>query len=140
MTEKLLSPLRTRPWPERWLTRALGAALASAAYLVCVAWTGASGPGALVLAVLLLLLAAYFGRRDDLAWPLLLVAVPPATLMYISHPQGYDNWPDETEWPLQWAFATLVIGAGVLVASSVGRRFRPCEEDSTEGLLSAHRC
>ena len=30
MTEKLLSPMRTRPWPERWLTRVLGAALSCA--------------------------------------------------------------------------------------------------------------
>ncbi|MEV0906061.1 hypothetical protein [Streptomyces hokutonensis] len=140
MTEKLLSPLRTRPWPERWLTRTLGAALASAAYFACVAWTGASVPGVLVLAVLLLFLAGYFGRRDEPAWPVLLVAVPPAGLMYVFHPRGYANWPDETEWPQQWAFATLVIGAGVLVASAVGRRFRPCEEDSTEGVLSAHGC
>ena len=36
MTEKLLSPLRTRPWPERWLTRTLGAVLATAAYALCV--------------------------------------------------------------------------------------------------------
>ncbi|WP_262061027.1 hypothetical protein [Streptomyces sp. STR69] len=140
MTEKLLSPLRTRTWPERWLIRTLGAALASAAYFVCVAWTGASVPGALVLAVLLLLLAGYLGRRDDPAWPVLLVAVPPAGLMYVTHPRGYTNWPDEAEWPQQWAFATLVIGVGVLVASAVGRRFRPCEEDSTEGVLSAHGC
>ena len=140
MTEKLLSPLRTRPWPERWLTRALGAALASAAYFVCVAWTGASVPGVLVLGALLLLLAGYLGRRDEPAWPVLLVAVPPAGLMYVTHPRGYTNWPDETEWPQQWAFATLVIGAGVLVASSVGRRFRPCEEESTEDVLSAHGC
>ena len=140
MTEKLLSPLRTRPWPERWLTRVLGAGVATAAYFVCVAWTGASVPGVLVLAVLLVLLAGYLGRRDDPAWPVLLVAVPPAGLMYVTHPRGYANWPDETEWPQQWAFATLVIGAGVLVASAVGRRFRPREEDSAEGVLSAHSC
>ena len=38
MTEKLLRPLRTRPWPERWLTRLLGAALAAAAYRLCLPW------------------------------------------------------------------------------------------------------
>ncbi|MFJ9627592.1 hypothetical protein ACIRU8_07835 [Streptomyces sp. NPDC101175] len=140
LTERALSALRTRPWPERWLTRALGAALASTAYFVCVAWTGASVTGALFLAALLLLLATYFGHRDDPVWPVLLVAVPPAGLMYATHPPGYTNWPDETEWPQQWAFATFVIGAGVLVASAVGRHFRPCEEDSMEGVLSAHGC
>lgn len=130
MTEKLLSPLRTRRWPERWLTRALGAAVAWAACLVCVPSAEVSGGGGLVLAVILLLLAGYFGRRDDLAWPLLLVAVPPAALMYVSY---------ESERPLQWASATLVIAAGALVAATVARHFRPREEDPTDGLLHAHQ-
>jgi hypothetical protein len=36
MTEKLLSPLRTRSWPERWLTRLAGAALSAAVYVLCL--------------------------------------------------------------------------------------------------------
>ncbi|MEU9284957.1 hypothetical protein AB0D57_09565 [Streptomyces sp. NPDC048275] len=138
MTEKLLSPLRTRPWPERWLTRVLGAALSCAAYLLCLPWdlrsrpetsgsitetTPVTVPGVVLLAVALLLLAAYFGHRDALAWPLLLVAVPPATLMYVSfhtHPEP----PDAAIWPLAWAFFTLVISAGALVAAAVARQFR----------------
>ncbi|MEV6485048.1 hypothetical protein [Streptomyces sp. NPDC051576] len=130
MTEKLLSPLRTRPWPERWLTRTLGAALATGAYEVCApsADVPGVGPGGLALAVILLLLATYFGRRDDLAWPLLLVAAPPTALMYMSF---------ESEQPLQWASATLVIAAGALIAATVGRCSRPHEEDETDGLLCA---
>ncbi|MEV8538671.1 hypothetical protein [Streptomyces sp. NPDC051572] len=143
MTEKLLSPLRTRPWPERWLTRTLGAVLATTAYAVCVpsgsvpvpvpASDETPGGGGWALAVILLLLAGYFGRRDDLAWPLLLVAVPPAVQMYVSF---------ESEQPLAWAFATLVIAAGALIAATVGRCFRPRgAEDSTDGVLcaAAHR-
>lgn len=138
MTEKLLGPLRTRPWPERWLTRVLGAALSGAAYLLCVPWDLRNRPGTtgeltetssvtvlgvVLLAVVLLLLAAYFGRRDAMAWPLLLVAVPPAALMYLSfhtHPEP----PDAAVWPLAWAFFTLVVAAGVLIATMVARRFR----------------
>jgi lysylphosphatidylglycerol synthetase-like protein (DUF2156 family) len=140
MTEKLLSPLRTRPWPERWLTRALGAALAAAAYLLCLPWdlrnrvqsagsvqetTPVTGIGVLLLAVALLLLAAYFGRRDALAWPLLLVAVPSAALMYVSlrtHPGPPDGF--ASAWPLAWAFCTLLIAAAVLVVAAVARQFR----------------
>ncbi|MGH1556281.1 hypothetical protein ACRAWF_44595 [Streptomyces sp. L7] len=88
------------------------------------------GGGGLVLVVVLLLLAGYLGHRDGLAWPLLLVAVPPAVLMYVSF---------ESEQPLEWAFATLVIAAGALLATAVGRRFRPRRDDPTDGLLCAHR-
>lgn len=99
MTGKLLRPLRTRPWPERWLTRVLGAALSCAAYLLCLPWdlrnrpetpgsvaetTPVTGTGVLALAAILLLLAVHFGLRDALAWPLLLVAAPPATLLHMS--------------------------------------------------------
>jgi putative effector of murein hydrolase len=145
MTEKLLRPLRTRPWPERWLTRLLGAALAAAAYRLCLPWDLRNRPelegsltettpvtvlGVVVLALVLLLLAAYFGHRDALAWPLLLAAVPPSALMYISfhiHPEP----PDAAVWPLSWAFFTLVLGAWVLVAASVARGFRrePVDEE-----------
>lgn len=142
MTEKMLSPLHTRPWPERWLTRLLGAAVAVAVYLLCLPWdlrnrvefpgslsetTPVHGPGLAFLAVVLIGLAAYFGRRDALAWSLLVAAVPPATLMYVSfrtHPES-----DASAWPLAWAFFTLVIAAAVLVAASVARRFR---SDSVE--------
>jgi hypothetical protein len=137
MTEKLLSPLRTRPWPERWLTRMLGAGVATVAYVICVPAGSVpvsvagevSGGGGVALAVILVFLAGYVGHRDDLAWPLLVVAVPPAVLMYVSF---------ESEQPLAWAFATLVIGAGALIAATVGRCFRPRGgEDSADGLLCA---
>ncbi|WP_221355843.1 hypothetical protein [Streptomyces beigongshangae] len=164
MTEKLLGPLSKRPWTERWLTRLLGAALSSAAYLLCVPWElrehpGSAGPAgpadpvgpaadtapvtapeAAVLAACLLLLAAYFGRRDALAWPLLLVAAPPAALMYVSfrtHRGPSDV--SESPWSLTWASATLAIAAGVLVATSVARRFRQDTEESLDGLVSARR-
>lgn len=138
MTEKLLRPLRTRPWPERWLTRLLGSAVAVAVYLLCLPWdlrnrvefpgslsetAPVADPGIVVLGVALTALAAYFGHRDALAWPLLVVAVPPATLMYVSF-RSHPEPPDAGVWPLAWAFFTLVIGAGVLVAASVARRFR----------------
>jgi len=156
MTEKLLSPLRTRPWPERWLTRVLGAALSGAAYLACLPWdlrnraqspgsdvetTPVTGIGVLLLAVALLLLAAYFGHRDALGWPLLLVAVPPAALMYLSlrsHPGPPDGFAHA--WPLSWGFFTLVIEAGVFVAAVVARQFRADLADSSdEGLMFAQR-
>ncbi|WP_405925328.1 hypothetical protein [Streptomyces sp. NBC_00035] len=154
MTEKLLSPLRTRPWPQRWLTRVLGAALASAAYLVCIPWdlnnraqtpgsdhetTPVTGIGVIGLVLVLLALAAYFGLRDYLGWPLLLVAGPPAVLMQISfrtHPGPADGM--AYLWPLTWGFCTFLIGAGVLVAAALARRFRPQEEDSLDGLLYPH--
>jgi hypothetical protein len=151
MTEKLLSPLRTRPWPERWLTRALGAALSCAAYLVCLPWdlrnrpettgsitetTPVTGLGVAFLAVVLLFLAAYFGRRDALAWPLLLVAVPPAALMYLSF-HTHPELPDAAIWPLAWASFTLVIAAAVFVAAAVARQFRADLPD--EELTLAHR-
>ncbi len=144
--------LSDRPWTERWLTRLLGAALSSAAYLLCLPWdlrnrvespgstsetTPVTGLGVALLAVTLLLLAAYFGRRDALAWPLLLVAAPPATLMYVSfrtHPEA-----DASPWSLTWAFCTLLIAAGVMVATSVARRFRQDTGDSMDGLIYAHR-
>lgn len=156
MTEKLLSPLRTRPWPERWLTRVLGAALSAAAYLLCLPWdlrnrpesadalaetSPVTGLGVAFLVAALLLLAAYFGHRDALAWPLLLVAVPPATLLYVSlrtHPGPPDGFANA--WPLTWAFFTLVTAAGVLVAGAVARQFRADLADSwDEELNLAHR-
>ncbi|TLS44821.1 hypothetical protein FE633_18525 [Streptomyces montanus] len=151
MTEKLMGHLSDRPWTERWLTRLLGAALSAAAYLLCLPWdlrnraespgstsetTPVTGLGVALLAVTLLLLAAYFGRRDALAWPLLLVAVPPATLMYVSfrtHPEA-----DASPWSLTWAFCTLLIAAGVMIATSVARRFRQDTGDSMDGLIYAH--
>ncbi|WP_393082555.1 hypothetical protein [Streptomyces sp. LN704] len=154
MTEKLLSPLRTRPWPERWLTRVLGAALSGAAYLLCLPWdlrNRPESPGSLtettpvtvldvvLLGAALLLLAAYFGHRDALAWPLLLLAVPPAALMYVSfhaHPEP----PDAAVWPLAWASFTLVVAAGVLVATAVARQFRAdLEEQADTPFLSGRR-
>ncbi|MGP4045454.1 hypothetical protein [Streptomyces sp. 2A115] len=153
LTEKLLGLLSTRPWAERWLTRLLGAALSSAAYLLCLPWDLRNRPespgsttettpvtvlGVAVLAVSLLLLAAYFGHRDALAWPLLLVAAPPSTLMYLSF-HTHSEPPDASVWPLAWAFSTLVMAAGVLVAASVARQFREDAGDSMDGLIIAHR-
>ncbi|PSM43737.1 hypothetical protein C6Y14_08930 [Streptomyces dioscori] len=164
MTEKLLGPLSKRPWTERWPTRLLGAALSSAAYLLCLPRDLRDHPaspgspteatpvtvvGVTALAVLLLLLAVYFGHRDALAWPLLLVAVPPAALMYLSfhtHPEtpGTPGTPEPAEvpgwpWQLIWASSTLVIAAGVLVATSVGRRLRADAEESLDGLVFARQ-
>ncbi|MFJ8003508.1 hypothetical protein [Streptomyces fagopyri] len=154
MTEKLLGPLRTRPWPERWLTRVLGAALSGAAYLLCLPWdlrnrpespgsltetTPVTVPGVVLLGAALLLLAVYFGRRDALAWPLLLVAAPPTVLMYVafhSHPQP----PDAAVWPLAWASFTLVVAAGVLIATAVARQFRAdLEERADSPFLTGRR-
>ncbi|MFF1624653.1 hypothetical protein ACFVXA_11315 [Streptomyces sp. NPDC058246] len=153
MTEKLLRPLRTRPWPERWLTRALGAVLSATAYLLCLPWdlrnrpetenstleaTPLTGPGVVLLALALLLLAAYFGHRDALAWPLLLVAAPPSALLYASlrtHPGPPDGFANA--WPLAWAFCTLLTAAGVLVVAAVARQFRADSAD--EELILAHR-
>ncbi|MDX3629690.1 hypothetical protein PV728_05100 [Streptomyces europaeiscabiei] len=153
MTEKLLRPLRTCPWPERWLTRLLGAALAAAAYRLCLPWdlnnrpelkgslsetTPVTVTGVVALALVLLLLAAYFGHRDALAWPVLLVAVPPSALMYTSfhtHPEPLDA----SVWPLSWAFFTLVLGAWVLVAASVARGFRT-ETADEEWLIRSGGC
>ncbi|MGW0536673.1 hypothetical protein [Streptomyces sp. NPDC003032] len=129
-----LIPLRqTAPLP-RYATRLMGAALAAAAYVACLPWdlrNRAETPGALnetspvtasgvvLLALALLTLAAYFGIRDRLAWTLLVVAAPPATLMYVSfnsHPTQ-----DANVWPPAWAFCTLVMGVGTLVAAGVAR-------------------
>lgn len=152
MTEKLLRPLRTRPWPERWLTRVLGAALSAAAYLLCLPWDlrnrpetadsaletmPVTGPGVVFLVLILLVLAAYFGHRDALAWPLLLVAVPPATLLYVSlrtHPGPPDGFANA--WPLAWAFFTLLGATGVLVVAAVARQFRADLVD--EEMILAH--
>ncbi|MGW1530592.1 hypothetical protein [Streptomyces aureus] len=152
MTEKLLRPLRTRPWPERWLTRVLGAALSCAAYLVCLPWdlrnrpsspgslvetSPVTGIGVLALAAVLLLLAVHFGLRDALAWPLLLVAAPPAVLLYVSlrtHPGPPDGFADA--WPLTWAAVTLLGAAAVLVAGAVARQFRTDLVDAAEEELS----
>ncbi|MCT9005242.1 hypothetical protein [Streptomyces rhizosphaerihabitans] len=148
MTEKLLRPLRTRPWPERWLTRVLGAALSCAAYLVCLPWdlrnrpetpgstvetTPVNGTGVLALAAVLVLLAVHFGLRDALAWPLLLVAAPPAALLHVSlrtHPAAPDGFADV--WPLTWAAVTLLGAAAVLVVASVARQFRADLADAVE--------
>ncbi|MEU6515750.1 hypothetical protein [Streptomyces sp. NPDC046978] len=137
MTEKLLRPMRTRPWYARWLIRLLGAAFAAGAHLLFLPWDlrnrsatpraagetiPVTGAGALLLALALVLLAAYFGHWDRLGWPLLLVAVPPAALMHVSlraHPG-----PDAPYWPLDWGLFTLLIAAGVFVAAGVARAFR----------------
>jgi len=148
MTEKLLSPLRNRPAPERLLTRLLGAGVAAAAYLLCLPWdlrNRAKSPGSLTettpvtvagvaaLVVVLAALAAYFGHRDSLGWTVPVVAAPPAVLLFLSfraHPE-----PDASAWPLAWAFFTVIGTVGVLVTGAVARSLRPeCPE---EWLLTA---
>ncbi|GAA1893312.1 hypothetical protein GCM10009837_14160 [Streptomyces durmitorensis] len=136
----LLTDLPGSPPLRRWLTRALGAALAAAAYLLCLPWDLRNRPetpgainetspvtalGITALAVSMLSLAAYFGFRDRLGLALLLVAGPPATLMYASfdsHPA-----PDAAVWPLAWGFFVLVMGAGVLAVAGFARLFRDAE-------------
>ncbi|MFG2496713.1 hypothetical protein ACGFSB_00605 [Streptomyces sp. NPDC048441] len=138
--KKVLTPLPGRPALGRWTTRALGAGLAAGAYLLSLPWdlrNRAETPGAInetspvtalgitVLAISMLTLAAYFGFRDRLGWALLLVAGPPATLMYFSlagHPA-----PDAAVWPLAWGFFVLVMGVGVLAVAGFVRRFRGSE-------------
>ncbi|MFJ2773354.1 hypothetical protein [Streptomyces sp. NPDC087300] len=132
----LLTPLpKSTPLP-RYATRLLGAVLSATAYVVCLPWdlrnsaetagaTAETSPvtpqGITALTAALLALAAYFGIRDRLAWTLLVVATPPATLLYIS----FDTHPtlDANAWPLTWGSFALLMGAGALVAGSVARRF-----------------
>ncbi|MFE0175661.1 hypothetical protein ACFWZ2_25400 [Streptomyces sp. NPDC059002] len=134
----LLTPLpKSTPLP-RYATRLLGAALSAAAYVVCLPWdlrnraespgainetSPVTAPGLTFLTLSLLALAAYFGIRDRLAWTLLLVAAPPATLLYIS----FDTHPtqDANAWPVAWAFFTLLMGGGALVVGAVARQFGP---------------
>lgn len=136
----LLTSLPGSPPLRRWMTRLLGAGLAVAAYLLCLPWdlrnrpetpgainetSPVTGLGIAALTVSMLALAAYFGFRDRLAWALLLVAGPPATLMYVSfdsHPE-----PDAAVWPLAWGFFVLVMGAGVLAVAGFARLFRDSE-------------
>ncbi|MEV2251281.1 hypothetical protein AB0I94_11985 [Streptomyces sp. NPDC050147] len=136
----LLTSLPGSPPLRRWTTRALGAALAAAAYLVCLPWDLRNRPetpgainetspvtalGVTALTVSMLSLAGYFGFRDRLGWALLLVAAPPAVLMFVSfdsHPA-----PDAAPWPLAWGFFVLVMGAGVLAVAGFARLFRGSE-------------
>ncbi|MFI1677177.1 hypothetical protein [Streptomyces sp. NPDC020607] len=137
-----LSPLRqTAPLP-RYATRVLGAALSAGAYVACLPWdlrNRPETPGALhetspvtpagitFLTLALLSLAAYFGVRDRPVWTLLVVAAPPATLMYVS----FDSHPtqDAQVWPLAWAACTLLFGAGTLVTAMVARRVKGRPQD-----------
>ncbi|MGW7076532.1 hypothetical protein [Streptomyces sp. NPDC054866] len=136
----LLKPLPGSPPLRRWTTRAVGAGLAAAAYLLCLPWDLRNRPetpgainetspvtalGIAGLTVAMLSLAAYFGFRDRLGLALLIVAGPPATLMYVSfdsHPE-----PDAAVWPLAWGFFVLVMGAGVLAVAGFARLFRDTE-------------
>ncbi|MFH8485491.1 hypothetical protein [Streptomyces longisporoflavus] len=138
----LLTSLPGSPPLRRWVTRVLGAGLAAAAYLLCLPWdlrNRPETPGALnetspvtalgvtALAVTMLALAAYFGFRDRLVLALLLVAGPPATLMYFSidsHPE-----PDAAIFPLPlvWGLFVLVMGTGVLAVAGFARLFRDSE-------------
>ncbi|MEU6823653.1 hypothetical protein ABZ921_23715 [Streptomyces atriruber] len=136
----LLTLLTLRPLPKtarlpRYATRLLGAALAATAYVACLPWdlrnrpetagslhetTPVTPTGITLLAVSLVALAAYFGIRDRPVWTLLVVAAPPATLMYISfntHPTQ-----DAQVWPVAWASFTLLFGAGALMVAMAARR------------------
>ncbi|MGW5861921.1 hypothetical protein ACWFRJ_07070 [Streptomyces sp. NPDC055239] len=139
----LLWSLPDSPPLRRWVTRALGAGLAAAAYLLCLPWDLRNRPetpgaidetspvtalGITALAVTMLALAAYIGFRDRLGWALLLVAGPPATLMYVSfdsHPE-----PDASVWPLAWGAFALLMGAGVLAVAGFARLFRDSESEA----------
>ncbi|MDX2697059.1 hypothetical protein Sipo8835_00785 [Streptomyces ipomoeae] len=158
MTEKLLSPLRTRSWPERWLTRLAGAALSAAVYVLCLPRDRSLGlgfwesiedvvpftvSGLVVLAVALLPLAAYFGYRDTLAWLLLVVAVPPSVVIRVLLLPAHSDFesPAGQFWPHLWGVCTLVIAVWVLLVAAVARRFRklPSEPPVEEGwVLRAH--
>ncbi|MFG2647220.1 hypothetical protein [Streptomyces sp. NPDC048436] len=140
MAANLLGQLPARPPLGRWTTRAAGAGVMAAAYLLCLPWDLRNRPetpgainetspvtalGITGLAVSMLVLAAYFGFRDRLGWALLIVVGPPATLMYVSfdsHPE-----PDAAVWPVAWAFFVLVMGAGVLAVAGFARLFRDSE-------------
>ncbi|WP_409057906.1 hypothetical protein [Streptomyces sp. SYP-A7185] len=136
----LLSQLPDSPPLGRWATRATGVGFMVAAYLLCLPWdlrnrpetpgaldesSPVTGLGIAGLTVAMLSLAAYFGFRDRLIWALLIVAGPPATLMYVSfdgHPE-----PDAAVWPLAWGFFVLVMGTGVLAVAGFARLFRTSE-------------
>ncbi|GAA1355349.1 hypothetical protein [Streptomyces beijiangensis] len=133
----LLGPLSTRSAAERWLTRLAAALVSAGAYLLFIPWdtrnrataahpydetTPVTGLGVVLLGVALVLLAAYIGHRDHVAWALLLVAVPPSILMFVSfssHPEQ-----DVSLWPLAWAFFTAIMAGAALVAALVGGGLR----------------
>jgi hypothetical protein len=50
-------------------------------------------------------------------------------LSFHSHPEP----PDAAIWPLTWAFFTLVVAAGVLIATAVARRYRAADWTSSSG-------
>ncbi|OEU95957.1 hypothetical protein [Streptomyces oceani] len=131
----LRAPLRERPLLERMFVRLVGLGLSVVAYLLCLPWDLRNRPespgsidettpvetgGVLTLAVVLLLLAAYFGYRDRLLWPLPLVALPPVVLLFVSfssHPA-----PDASAWPIAWIFFSMLIFGGVLMVATMARR------------------
>ncbi|MEV0091799.1 hypothetical protein [Streptomyces sp. NPDC050738] len=140
-TAAFLSPLSTRSAAERWLIRLAAALVSAGAYLLFIPWdtrnrataahpydetTPVTGLGVTLLAVTLLLLAAYLGHRDHVVWAMLLPAVPPAALMFAS----FDSHPEQDSpdlWPLAWAFFTAVIFGAVTIAALLGRTFRATE-------------
>ncbi|NGO72598.1 hypothetical protein G5C65_30425 [Streptomyces sp. SB3404] len=108
-------------------------------YLLCIPWdlrnrpespgaidetTPVSLGGVLVLAVVLVALAAYFGLRDRLVWAVPVVAAPPVLLMYASFMTHASA--DASPWPVAAAFFMLVISGATLLAAyaaqELGRR------------------
>jgi hypothetical protein len=136
-TAPLLGALSTRSATERWAVRLAAALIAAGAYLLFIPWdtrnrataahpidetTPVTGLGVTLLAVVLLLLAAYVGHRDRVGWALALVAVPPWALLFVSlssHPEQ-----DIALWPLAWAFFAALITGAVLLAALAGRALR----------------
>ncbi|MFF2508345.1 hypothetical protein ACFVTY_34025 [Streptomyces sp. NPDC058067] len=135
---RLLAPLPRSPWPRRWLTRLLLLALSAAAYALCMPWDVGNRPatpdainattpvttlGVTILAVALLALGAYAGRRDRLPLAVLLIAAPPAVLLYASF-ASHDDPGGIFPWQLAWAFFSILMAGAVLAAAAVGRAFR----------------
>ncbi|RII19733.1 hypothetical protein DSC45_06955 [Streptomyces sp. YIM 130001] len=133
LTKRLLAPLGERPFAERWTVRLAAAVAAGGAYLLFLPWdlrnraaspgvidetTPVTATGVVGLSVVLLLLAAYLGRRDRTALAVPLVAVPPTALLlasFATHPVQ-----DAAVWPVAWVFFGALFAAGAFVAARVG--------------------
>ena len=141
---RLLKPLPRSSWPERWLTRLLLAGVSAGAWILCMPWdlrnrpetpesiyatTPVTNLGVTILAVTLLALGAYAGRRDRLPLAVLLVASPPIVLLYASF-ASQDTRDGIFPWQVVWWFFSMLMAAAVLAAAAVGRWFRKDERDA----------